>query len=53
MVDQTMLDDVFGFDDAPMWLYLVCDPPAMLDAVGNALMARGVPASQIVSERFY
>ena len=53
MVDQTMLDDVFGFDDAAQWLYLVCGPPAMLDAVETALMARGVPASQIVSERFY
>ena len=53
MIDRTMLDEVFGFDDAPQWLYLVCGPPAMLDAVETALMARGVPASQIVSERFY
>lgn len=53
MIDRTILDDVFGFDDASQWLYLVCGPPAMLDIVENALMARGVPASQIVSERFY
>jgi len=53
MIDRTMLDDVFGFDDAAQWLYLVCGPPAMLDVVENALIARGVPAHQIVSERFY
>ena len=53
MIDRATLDEVFGFDDAAQWLYLVCGPPAMLDAVENALMARGVPASQIVSERFY
>lgn len=53
MIDRTMLDDVFGFEDASQWLYLVCGPPAMLDVVENALIARGVPASQIVSERFY
>ncbi len=53
MIDRATLDEVFGFDDAAQWLYLVCGPPAMLDAVETALMARGVPASQIVSERFY
>ncbi|MEO9877667.1 MAG: ferredoxin reductase family protein [Anderseniella sp.] len=53
MIDQTVLDKVFCFEDASQWLYLVCGPPAMLDVVENALIARGVPASQIVSERFY
>lgn len=53
MIDRATLDDAFGFEDAAQWLYLVCGPPAMLDAVENALIARGVPARQIVSERFY
>ncbi len=53
MIDRATIDDVFCFDDALQWLYLVCGPPAMLDVVEDALIARGVPASQIVSERFY
>ena len=53
MIDQTMLEEVICFEDASQWLYLVCGPPAMLDGVENALIARGVPSSQIVSERFY
>lgn len=53
MIDQTMLEDVFSFEGASEWLYLVCGPPAMLDVVENALIGRGVPARQIVSERFY
>ncbi|WP_108883226.1 ferric reductase-like transmembrane domain-containing protein [Anderseniella sp. Alg231-50] len=53
MIDRAMLDDVFGFEDASHWLYLVCGPSAMLDVVEKALIARGVPAHQIVSERFY
>ncbi len=53
MIDQTMLENVFSFEDASEWLYLVCGPPAMLDVVENALIGRGVAARQIVSERFY
>ena len=47
------IEKVFAFDGAGEWLYLVCGPPAMLDAVEDALIALGVPARQIVSERFY
>lgn len=53
MIDRATIDEVFCFDDAEQWIYLVCGPPAMLDVVEDALIARGVPASQIVSERFY
>lgn len=53
MIDQNMVDTVFCFEGASDWLYLVCGPPVMLDVVENALVARGVPARQIVSERFY
>ena len=52
-IDQNKIDAVFSFEGASEWLYLVCGPPAMLDVVENALVARGVRASQIVSERFY
>lgn len=44
---------VFSFKDAAEWLYLVCGPPPMLDAVEKALGALGVPASRIVTEQFY
>lgn len=34
------------------WLYFVCGPPGMIDAVERSLAALGVPLGQIVSERF-
>jgi predicted ferric reductase len=52
-VGRDTIEKVFAFDGAAEWLYLVCGPPAMLDAVEDALIAQGVPARQIVSERFY
>lgn len=39
-------------DDARAWLYFVCGPPAMIDAVELALARLGVPLRQIASERF-
>jgi predicted ferric reductase len=41
--------DAIGAGD---WLYLVCGPPPMMTNVARALIARGVPRSRIVSERF-
>jgi predicted ferric reductase len=37
---------------AAEWLYFVCGPPAMIDAVEMSLAELGVPLSQIASERF-
>jgi len=34
------------------WLYFVCGPPAMINAVERALHDRGVPGDRIVAERF-
>jgi predicted ferric reductase len=51
-VDKATIENVFGFDGASDWLYLVCGPPAMLNAVEDELLALGVPARQIVSEQF-
>ena len=34
------------------WLYFVCGPPGMIDAVEKSLAALGVPLGRIVSERF-
>jgi len=52
-VDKAIIDQVFSFDGASDWLYLVCGPPPMLDAVEDALLALGVPVNQIVVEQFY
>lgn len=52
-VDKTVIDQVFSFDGASEWLYLVCGPPPMLDAVEDALLALGISTEQIVSEQFY
>ncbi len=51
-VDAATIIEVFSFDGADKWLYLVCGPPPMLDAVEGALMDLGVPSSQIISEQF-
>ena len=52
-VNKAVIDKAFSFEGAAKWLYLVCGPPAMLEVVEDALVELGVPAKQIVSERFY
>lgn len=52
-VDSATIGRIFSFDGASEWLYLVCGPPSMLDAVEDALLALGIPANQIVMEQFY
>jgi len=37
---------------AAEWLYFVCGPPAMIDAVESSLAELGVPLARIASERF-
>ncbi len=39
-------------DERSQWLYFVCGPPAMMDAIERILLDLGVPARAIVSERF-
>jgi predicted ferric reductase len=34
------------------WLYVVCGPPPMIDAVQTALVGLGVPARHVLSEKF-
>jgi predicted ferric reductase len=41
--------DPLGGDDR---LYFVCGPPVMIKAVERALLARGIPSSRIIEERF-
>jgi predicted ferric reductase len=42
------LDPLKGDD----WLYFVCGPPVMINAVERALLDRNIPASRIIEERF-
>lgn len=53
VIDADTLGRVFGSRDVSGWLFLVCGPPVMLEVVETALNNLGVPAQQIVSERFY
>ncbi len=52
VVDAPLVREVFDRPDAASWLYVVCGPPAMIESVEEGLRAIGVPARQIISERF-
>jgi predicted ferric reductase len=52
-VDPETIATAFGsHEGSERWTYLMCGPPGMLNAAEAALMARGVPAGRIHSERF-
>lgn len=52
-VDAASIEAAFaGSAGSADWTYLLCGPPPMLDEAESALLARGVPAGRIVSERF-
>jgi len=53
MLDPATIKDIFGFEGADRWLYLLCGPPGMLETAETALLELGVPPKQILSERFY
>jgi predicted ferric reductase len=52
LVDVDNLKACLPREGAERWLYLVCGPPAMIDAVELNLSRLGVPLTSIVSERF-
>lgn len=49
-VDREKLERLFG--DRKDWLFVLCGPPPMLDAVEDALLGMGVAARNILSEKF-
>ncbi|MDU8911615.1 ferredoxin reductase family protein [Aestuariicoccus sp. MJ-SS9] len=51
-VDADLLDRTFTPGQFAEWLFVLCGPPAMLTSVEEALLARGVAAGRILSERF-
>ena len=52
IVDSVLLDSLFSRRDYETWLFVLCGPAPMLEGVEAHLLARGTPASQILSERF-
>lgn len=50
--DHEKIKSLFSTDERRGWLYVLCGPPKMLEAVEDALIAVGVPSGQILSERF-
>ena len=51
-LDRERLAKLMPPEGADQWLYFVCGPPAMIDAVELSLSRFGIPLRQIVSERF-
>lgn len=51
-VDSKLLRDIFGSQERKRWLYVLCGPVAMMEAVERGLLDIGVPHHNIVSERF-
>lgn len=51
-VDGDLLAQLLPMPEARSWLYALCGPPEMLASVEDALIGLGVPAQQILSERF-
>ena len=52
MLDAAFFRDHFGHPEMREWLFLICGPPAMMDVAETALIGHGVPARQIICERF-
>ncbi|MGC9368295.1 MAG: ferredoxin reductase family protein [Paracoccaceae bacterium] len=52
IVTPELLRAHFGGPEHKEWLYVLCGPPPMLEAVEDALIAHGVPSGNILSERF-
>ncbi len=52
MLDANTLERLLPVEGRADWLYFVCGPPEMIDAVENALEQLGVPLGQIVAEKF-
>ncbi|SDC32851.1 ferredoxin reductase family protein [Ruegeria marina] len=51
-IDGGVLDRHFGPEELKDWLFVLCGPAAMLSAVEDHLIARGVAGHRILTERF-
>lgn len=52
VIDGATVAEWLDWPDPAAWLFFVCGPTAMMDTVEWALLARGVPAARIMTERF-
>ncbi|MDF2371244.1 MAG: ferredoxin reductase family protein [Rhizobiaceae bacterium] len=52
IIDDRLIRSLFGSREHKDWLYVLCGPPAMMEAVEKALIALGIPSRNILSERF-
>ena len=51
-IDAPMIRRYFGDAERRCWLFVICGPPPLMDAVEDELGALGVPGRQVISERF-
>ncbi|MDQ2091088.1 ferredoxin reductase family protein [Marimonas arenosa] len=52
MCDAALIRKVVTQPEMRQWLYILCGPPAMMDSAERTLINLGVPALNIISERF-
>lgn len=52
MIDAALVESIFKAPEMRDWLFVMCGPGEMMEIVEEALIAKGVPARQILSERF-
>jgi len=52
VIDKMLLEKHLGRPEHRDWLFVLCGPPPMLEGVERALLELGVPAKNILSERF-
>ncbi|MBU2532447.1 MAG: ferredoxin reductase family protein [Alphaproteobacteria bacterium] len=52
-IDTHALDEIFASRDPGAWLHVICGPLPMIEGIESALLERGIPSRQIISERFY
>jgi predicted ferric reductase len=50
-ISQALLEEQFSSEQQGTWLFYVCGPPVMVDAVASSLRKIGVPEHRIVFER--
>jgi predicted ferric reductase len=52
LVDAKLIQSVFAEPEMKQRLFVLCGPSAMMEAVEDTLIGLGVPANQILAERF-
>ncbi len=52
MVESDLIRSTFASAEMRNWLYIICGPAVMMEAVEDTLIEMGVPAHRILSERF-